>query len=146
MITTILVPVDGSAHSRRAVLMAAELARGQQASVLLLHVIRDLSLPKEILEMIASGEVTESRQELLEDSAQIILDNAVELLQQAGVEPESMEYVYGPPAATIVQYAQEKGADLIVLGAQGLHPHQYLVGGIARKVIDRSPISCLLVR
>ena len=58
----------------------------------------------------------------------------------------SAEYVYGPPAATIVKYAQTHDVDLIVLGAQGLHPHQYQVGGIARKVIDRSPISCLLVR
>ena len=146
MIATILVPVDGSPHARRAINMAAELARGLHANILLLHVIRDLSLPPEILEMIATGEVTESRQELLEDSAQIILENATTQLKEAGIEPASAEYVYGPPAATIVKYAQEKDVDLIVLGAQGLHPHQYLVGGIARKVIDRSPISCLLVR
>ncbi|HEY80878.1 MAG TPA: universal stress protein [Anaerolineae bacterium] len=67
-------------------------------------------------------------------------------LKEAGVEPVSAEYVYRPPAATIVNYAQERRADLIVLGAQGLHPHQYQVGGVVRKVINRSPISCLLVR
>ncbi len=145
-IQRILVPVDGSAHARRAVDMAAGLARGQGAEILLLHVIRDLSLPQEILTMIASGEVTESRQELLEDSAQIILDNASEQLRAKGISPVRAEFLYGPPAATIVQYAQDQHVDLIVLGAQGLHPHEYQVGGIARKVIDRSPLSCLLVR
>ena len=142
----ILVPVDGSAHARRAVDMAATLAQGQAADILLLHVIRDLALPREILEMIASGEVTESRQELLEDSAQIILENASEQLQTRGLAPLSAEFRYGSPAATIVNYAREKGVDLIVLGAQGLHPTEYHLGATARKVIDHSPISCLLVR
>ena len=146
MIDKILVPVDGSAHARRALSMAATLARGQHADILLLHVIRNLALPKEILGMIASGEVTESRQELLEDSAQIILENAAEVLREAGVEPLNMTYEYGSPAATIVAYAQEHQANLIVLGAQGLHPDEYNLGATARKVIDRSPISCLLVR
>jgi len=146
MISKILVPVDGSAHARRAVALAAELARGQNAEVILLHVIRNLSLPKEILDMIASGEVTESRQELLEDSAQIILGNAAEQLQAAGVEPQQAKFLYGPPAATIVDYAREQSADLIVLGAQGLHSTEYTMGGIARKVIARSSVSCLLVR
>jgi len=145
-IQKILVPVDGSAYARRAVDMAAELASGQLADIMLLHVIRDLSLPREILEMIASGEVTESRQELLEDSAQIILENASEQLQAKGITPVSAEFLYGSPAATIVNYAREKGVDLIVLGAQGLHPNEYNLGATARKVIDRSPISCLLVR
>jgi len=146
MINKILVPVDGSAHARRALAMAATLAQGQQADILLLHVIRNLALPKEILAMIASGEVTESRQELLEDSAQIILESAAETLLEAGVKPVSMTFEYGSPAATIVAYAQKHQVDLIVLGAQGLHPDQYNLGATARKVIDRSPISCLLVR
>jgi len=114
MISTLLIPVDGSAHSRRAIEMAAELARNQQADVLLLHVIRNLSLPKEILDMIASGEVTESRQELLENSAQIILENAAERLRNAGVEPASVEFVYGSPATTIVEYVQAHQAFLFL--------------------------------
>ena len=146
MFKRILVPVDGSRHSRRAVEVAGDMAKYSGAEVWLLHVIRDLSLPREILEMIAAGEVTESRRELLEDSADIILDNARQALGKSGVEPASAEYVFGPPAKTIAQYAEENGADLIVIGAQGLNTQGPLLGGVARKLTNIAPVSCLLVR
>ena len=76
MFNKILIPVDGSPHGKRAVEIAVELARCHQSSVLLLHVIRDFSLPKEILEMMQAGEITASREQILRDSADIILTNA----------------------------------------------------------------------
>ena len=82
MFKRLLVPVDGSKYSRRAVAMAIELATSCGGIVYLLHVIRNLSLPQEILDMIATGEVTESRMEILEDSAQIILSSAREQLEK----------------------------------------------------------------
>ena len=66
MFGRILVPVDGSKHARRAVETAVELAKCHGSHVFLLHVIRDLSLPEEILSMIQTGEVTQSRIEILE--------------------------------------------------------------------------------
>jgi len=76
MFKKILVAVDGSRHSKRAVEAAIDLTKRYQASVTLLHVIRDMPLPAEILEMIAAGEVTESRMEILQNSAEIILGNS----------------------------------------------------------------------
>ncbi|NOX61898.1 MAG: universal stress protein [Chloroflexi bacterium] len=146
MFKRILVPVDGSRHSRRAVEVAGDMAQYSGAEVWLLHVIRDLSLPREILEMIAAGEVTESRRELLENSAEIILDNAREALAKKGVEAQRAEYVFGPPAKTIARYAGEKGVDLIVFGAQGLDTQGPILGGVARKLTNIAPVSCLLVR
>jgi nucleotide-binding universal stress UspA family protein len=146
MIKRILVPVDGSANATRAVEMASALARSCGAAVELLHVIRNLSLPKEILAMIARGEVTESRMELLQDSAEIILDRAREKLEAAGVAEVTAQYLIGDPADTIAAYAAAQGSDLIVIGAQGLESSGPMLGGVARKLANSATVSCLIVR
>ncbi len=145
MFKKILVGVDGSRQSNRAVEAGADLAQRYGASVWLLHVIRNLSLPPEILDMIARGEVTQSRMELLEDSAEIILENAREKFTQAGVTDVTTEYRIGSPAATLVAYAQEKGVDLIVIGKRGVSSDVDMLGGVARKLVNIAPISCLIV-
>jgi len=144
MFERILVPVDGSRYARRATEVAAELARCHGSSVLLLHVIRDLSLPKEILDMIQAGEITESRLEILQDSASIILDNAREQLAAAGVTDVGSEYVMGDPATRILEYGQQEGVELIVLGHRGLGPGEGLLGSVARKLLNMTTISCLI--
>ena len=145
MFKRLLVPVDGSKHARHAIETAIELAKEYGSTVYLLHVIRDLSLPKEILEMIQTGEVTESRLEILQDSAEIILENAREILVQAGVDGVQSEYVMGDPATQILRYGEQKGVDLIVLGHRGLGPGKGLLGSVARKLLNMTTISCLIV-
>ena len=145
MFKKLLVPVDGSAHATRAVKAAAELAECCGASIHLLHVIRDLSLPKEILSMMAAGEVTASRMQILQDSADIILDNARAKIEATGVEEVQTECLMGDPATKILEYAVEQGVDVIVLGLRGLGPHQDLLGGVARKIVNRTTVSCLVV-
>jgi nucleotide-binding universal stress UspA family protein len=144
MFEKILVPVDGSRHARCAVEMAIELAKCHRSFVYLLHVIRDLSLPKEILAMIKAGEVTESRMGILQDSAEIILENAVAKFTEAGVVDVQGEYVLGDPASQILAYAQEKNVSLIVIGHRGLGPTDGLLGGVARKLVNRTTISVLI--
>lgn len=145
MFRKMLVPVDGSPHSKRAVEAAVDLAKRLEASVYLLHVIRTLSLPVEIMEMIASGEVTESRMEILQNSAQIILDNARRSFEEGGFTEVTADYVIGDPASKILEYAEENGLDLIVIGHRGLGPNSGLLGGVSRKLLNMTTISCLVV-
>jgi len=144
MFERILVPVDGSAHGKRAVDTAVELAKCHGSSVLLLHVIRDLSLPKEILDMMAAGEVTASRRQILEDSAEIILNSARIKFENAGIEDVRGEFVIGDPAHRILEYAGQNHVDLIVLGHRGLGPNEGLLGGVARKIVNMTKTSVLI--
>lgn len=144
MFEKLLVPVDGSPHASRAVQAAAGLADCCGSAVYLVHIIRDLSLPKEILEMMAAGEVTASRMQILQDSADIILENARTALEAAGVAQVETECLLGDPATQILQYAAGKGVDLIVLGHRGIGPNPDLLGGVARKILNRTTISCLI--
>ena len=146
MFKRILVAVDGSPHSKRAVEAAVDLAKRYQASVHLLHVIRDLSLPKEILDMIAAGEVTESRMEILQDSAEIILENAQERFKQADLSDVKSGYVIGDPACKIADWAEQNNADLIVIGHRGLGTRGEMLGSVARKLLNITGVSCLVIR
>jgi len=145
MFEKLLVPVDGSPHANRAVDAAIELARCHGSSVFLLHAIRDLSLPRELLDMIASGEVTAGRMQLLQDSAEIILSNAAAKFEQAGVSDVKKEIVMGDPTSKILDYAEQNGVDLIVLGHRGLGPNRGLLGGVARMLVNTTSVSCLIV-
>ena len=145
MFKKILIPVDGSPHSKRAITAAVDLVKQLQASIYLLHVIRNLSLPAEIMEMIAAGEVTESRMEILQNSAEIILDNAMQKFVQAGLKDVTTDYMLGDPASKILEYAQANGIDLIVLGQRGLGPNSGMLGGVSGKLLNMTTISCLVV-
>jgi len=152
MFNKILVAVDGSANSRLAVQAAVELAKccstgGVLTHIILTHVIRDLALPKEILAMMARGEITESRLELLEDSAEIILENAARPFAEAGLTAQVERVIlHGDPAGQIAHHAREQGADLIVVGYRGLDTQSNMLGGMARKLINLTEISCLVVK
>ncbi|OIO94074.1 MAG: hypothetical protein AUK03_07220 [Anaerolineae bacterium CG2_30_64_16] len=152
MFSKILVAVDGSANSRLAVQAAVELAKCCSAGnvlthVVLTHVIRDLALPKEIMAMIASGEITESRLELLENSAEIILDNAARPFAEAGLSAQVEKVIlHGDPAWQIANHARAQGIDLIVVGYRGLDTQSNMLGGMARKLINLTTISCLVVK
>jgi nucleotide-binding universal stress UspA family protein len=144
MFERILVPVDGSEYATRAVGVAAELAKHHGSSVFLLHVIRDLALPKEIMAMIEAGEVTASRMQILQDSADIILTNAKEEFERAGISRITRECLLGDPPSKILEYAEENGIDLIVLGHRGLGPTRGFLGGVARKLVNVTTISVLI--
>lgn len=145
MFDKVLVPVDGSEHADRAVETAIKLAQCYGSEVFLLHVIRDLSLPKEILEMIAAGEITAPRMQILQDSADIILSKARQKMEQAGITGVKTECLIGDPAFEILKFAGQRGVDLIVIGQRGLGPTDGLLGGVARKLVNRTGISCLIV-
>lgn len=145
MFKKLLVPVDGSPYANRAVDMAIGLAQCCGSSIALVHVIRDLSLPREILEMIAAGEITAGRLQLLKDSAALILDNAAERCRQGGITDVTRECLMGDPARKILEYATQNGVDLIILGQRGLQPHSDLLGSVARKLVNTTHIPCLVV-
>jgi nucleotide-binding universal stress UspA family protein len=108
-------------------------------------VILDEPLPKELLKMIVKGEITESRVEILRDSAEIILQDAQEKLHQAGVTEDKCEYIMGDPASKILEYAENIGADLIVIGHRGLGTQVNFLGSVTRKLVNITRVACLIV-
>jgi nucleotide-binding universal stress UspA family protein len=144
-IKRILVPTDFSRDADAALHYALELARQVGASVDLLHVVENpmaavtWSLPADTADRAA-------QQVDLVREAKNRLRQAVPRLtgRRFGV---GREVLVGPTAATIVRYAQEGLADLIVMGASGrTGVPRFSLGGVATRVTQTAPCPVLTLR
>ena len=146
MTKRMLVPVDGSEQSRKALEFACELARGMGYSLHLIHVAQ--SLPHDRVLVLGGAHVTvHASREDLERAGKEALDACRELAKQHGVTELKTEVAAGDPAARIVEAAERLGADLVVMGSRGLSDLKGLVlGSVSHKVNHMVPCTCITVR
>lgn len=137
----ILLPVDGSKPSERAVRHVIDLAaNGLTVSVLLLNVQPD-PLPR-------SSPRARRRADLLKqlDHGEEALRSAIALLERAGVPYRSYGHS-GAPAECILKFAREKKCDAIFMGTRGLGAIAGLVlGSVAMKVMQLAQIPVTLIK
>lgn len=136
----ILVPVDGSKPSERAVRHVIALCvAGLQLDVLLLNV-QPGPLPGASL-----GAKREAIQ-LNILAADRALRGARALLAKAGL-PDTSRLESGDPARAIVKVAKQQRCSQIVMGTRGLGAlGALLLGSVATKVIQLSPVPVTLVK
>ncbi|HLU79404.1 MAG TPA: universal stress protein [Burkholderiaceae bacterium] len=141
--TTILLPVDGSENSVRAVQRAIEISKEESANTKLLLVT---AVPP-----IVSGNVKrffshDEIQAYYQEEGEKALTPAKAVLDAAGIAYES-EVLVGPVAQTIADYAKKKNADTIVMGTRGLGTVAgMLLGSVTTKVLSLVDIPVLLVK
>ncbi len=138
MISSILVPLDGSEYSERALGQALEVAKPMGARIELLSVVLRLKQ--------AHVPPVESLDERIGQAVSDYLAPHIERIKQAGLEAVS-KVEYGEPSEAIVSEARQAKADLIVMsthgiGATGLHA----LGSVAMKVLQTAPCPVLMVR
>lgn len=135
----IVVAIDGSEHSDRALMCARALAGRFGSTLRLVHAFphtSDLLGYEDYEKLIARREM----------AGQTIIDRGREKLggTTAGIHEELLE---GPPAEAIVRVAETRHADLIVMGTRGLGGLQGLVlGSVSHKVLQYAPCPVLVVR
>ena len=138
----ILVPVDGSANSGRAVSYAMRLARIDPAAEI--HLLN-------VQPAIASGEVRrligdDIIEKFQRSEGEKALESATQLLAGMAV-PYKTHVAVGPAAESIARYAQELHCDAIVMGTRGLGTIAGMVlGSVATKVLHLVVIPVTLVR
>lgn len=113
MFQKILVPLDMTFKHRRALDMAAELARQNSGEVVLIHVV-------ELLHGMPRTEEPEFY-DRLETAATEHLEKHLVGLKKRGV-PCRKEIIFGVRVTEMVRFAQRMGADLIILTAPRLDP------------------------
>jgi nucleotide-binding universal stress UspA family protein len=134
----ILVPVDGSEFSLKAVESACDLAKAQPFSVLILMSV-GIELP----------ELEEGRfiADKMKAQAEAALAQAKEVARKCGAKAEVFLAIGPSPAEEIVQVAKDEKADLIVIGSRGLAGRtSSFLGSTASKVVTYSPCSVLVVK
>lgn len=138
----ILVPVDFSEHSELALVSAGELARRFGAELDVLHVIAELGVPDpyfaDAAELRALTKAARDRvPEALADTAERVLGDV-----GAGTHMR-----VGTPAATIAEFADEQGSDMIVLGSHGrTGMKRIFLGSVAEAVVRQAPCPVLTVK
>jgi nucleotide-binding universal stress UspA family protein len=142
-IAQILVPTDGSEHSRHAARHAVGLAQAFASSVTFLHVVSD-TVVAELAQREAGDGEGRAHQRLV-DQGQAYLRDVARLAEEGGV-PHREVIGDGDPCAVICETASNIGADLIVMGKVGHHgARRILVGSIARRVTECSDRPVLIV-
>jgi len=139
MYKNILLASDFSPEAERAERRAIEVAQKYDAQLSLVHVVD--YYPSMQLE--GGLAMLPNIEERLNDQAQEDMDACIARL---GVEFKNTHIGHGPPKGVIIDYANDIGADLIVLGSHGRHGFGLLLGSTATGVLHIAKCDVLAVR
>ncbi len=145
MFKSIVVGTDGSDTATQAVRAAVDLAESVGAR---LDVVS-------AYEPVSEQRLKQERRETPEDLQWAInpredvdstLDAAASLAREKGVEVEVFPR-QGDPADAVLDVAEERSADLVVVGNKGMTgAKRFLLGSVPNKVSHHAPCSVLIIR
>jgi nucleotide-binding universal stress UspA family protein len=142
-IQTIVVASDFSENAMKALLYALSLAKGLRAALYVVHVVYDLQ--SYIGAYITDIPLTEL-QKNMEKEAKAKMEEFCQTHLQDFPSYKS-EILTGSPALQILQFAKEKKADMIVMGAHGTpKPEHLLFGSTVERVMKMAPCPVTVVR
>jgi nucleotide-binding universal stress UspA family protein len=144
----ILVPVDGSEASGKALWMANEIAMKFGAELEFLHIIPDM--PPPIADPVGMGGLVydyNASSEVLEQEADRVIGDAKAKTTAQTVHTSKLRADGQRIADVIVQATRTKQADLIVMGTHGRGGfNRMLLGSVAEGVAHHASVPVLLVR
>ena len=139
-IKKILVPVDGSDSSRKALEMALAMARPAKATVSVVEVIEDFGPLPGYYEAPPEG------RDRVDWVAEHRFENVHPILEATDVKWDR-KVVKGYAADEVCRLAEEGKYDMIVIGSRGLNPvARFLVGSVSDRVVHHAPCSVTVVR
>lgn len=148
MFSKILVPVDGSDQSNRAVDTAVDLARKYDSAIVVTCIYRHHSPLEASFSMVRSQlKDAETPDQALKGYASEVAAAAKARVVEGGVEKVEAFAKRGQPARAIVDSADQRGCDVIVLGARGAGDSGgFLLGSVSHKVVGLAKVTCVVVK
>ncbi len=139
----ILVPLDGSEFSRKAVLVAANLATIAKTSLLLFAVVEPITSQLEgYAEFVSGADLYEQ----IRTELQTMLDEEAERLAAVGYLV-STKLEEGFANEAIVETCESEAIDLVVMTTHGRKGvAHWFMGSVTEKVVRCAPCSVLVVR
>ncbi|MFB6129134.1 MAG: universal stress protein [Halorhabdus sp.] len=140
MYDTILVPTDGSGGTRKTLEHAISIATDNDATIHGLYVL------DRRMYLAADDDVQDEVMESLESDGEQALSRLREQVEAAGVHVET-ELQTGIPHRGILTYADDIGADLIVMGTHGRTGKDRLanLGSVTQRVVENAEIPVFVV-
>ncbi len=142
----IVVAVDGSESSNKVYDLAAQLTKLSNGKLIIVHVVMS-PLP------VGGGMFYTDASSI--DKLRIDMEEAGRMLLQYYSEKSTNEYkiptetilTRGSPADAIIKEANERGAELIVVGSRGFSSAKhFFIGSVPNSVLHHSSIPVLLVK
>ena len=137
----IVLATDGSEYSANVVKYAIELAKISEAKIYAIYVVDTgvfTSIPMDV--------AWTNMYELLKQEGNVATNQVESEGMAANIEVESIT-VEGHPAEEIIKLAEDKSADIIVMGTLGKSGlDRFLLGSVAEKVSRTSKIPVMIVR
>lgn len=146
MYKRILVPVDGSDTSNKALVAALQMARESGGRVRLIHVVEELAYLTGYEQF---GGYSGALIAVMRETGNKVLNDAMAIAQAAGVEADNLLYDnFGARLAEVVaDAAKQWNADLVVVGTHGRHGvGRVLMGSGAEQILRLAPVPVLVIR
>ena len=138
----ILVPVDGSENSIKAVEKAMEIGSLKKSHITILTVVNSQRDNPYILEQDYSTDTSQRNTE----NGKRVLKSALEMCESYDGEVDTL-LRNGDIAEVVIDTAEELDIDLIVMGRRGMSiSARSLLGSVSNKVLNYSNRSVLVVR
>ena len=138
----ILVSVDGSENSKKALIKAKEIAELKTSDVYILTVVENLKGNPYTVSQDYQNETTKTNIQRGEE----ILKEAIEMFKDYPGLVKA-DYKVGDIVDKIIEVAEEKDVDLIVMGRRGLGTFsRAFLGSISNKVLNNVNKSVLIVK
>ena len=141
MFSRILVPVDGSDNSYRALDAALLLSEKLGAKVAAIHVMEDIPVSYIVSEKLLREIVDAYKRE-----NQLILSKCSEIATKKGLTIDT-KLLQGNPGSTILDFCEREKYDIIVMGSRGMGKFKELVlGSVSSKVLHHSSCPVMIIR
>lgn len=141
----IVVATDGSEGADRAIDYAARWAKNVGADLLIANVIGGYGLPDKLVRAFTRAQQV-WLDELFKSLSAEILTKARDRAKAGGVATIELELRSGEVAQALIEIAQEKGADAIVVGKRGAgRVAGLLLGSVSQKLVSLAPLPVTVV-
>lgn len=141
MFTNILVPVDGSDNSYRALDAALLFSEKLGSNITVIHVMEQFPITH-----IGSEKLLSELLEAYKKENQDILSKCSEIATQKRLTIKSL-LLQGNPASVILDYSKKEKFDLLIMGTRGLGKFKELIlGSVSGKIVHHSPCAVMLIR
>ena len=141
MFSKILVPVDGSDNSLRALDAALLLSEKIGSEVTAIHVMEDIPVLHIQSEKLLRKLIDDFKKE-----SQLILSKASDIATKKGISLNT-KLLQGNAGSTILDFCENGKFDVIVMGSRGMGKFKELVlGSVSSKVVHHAPCPVMIIR
>ncbi|MDW0272861.1 MAG: universal stress protein [Nitrososphaeraceae archaeon] len=141
MFTKILVPVDGSDNSYKALEAALVLSEKLGSNISVLNVMEQVPITH-----IESEKLLSELLEAYKKENQEMLSKCSDIASQKGITIKTV-LLQGNPAPVILDYSKKENFDLVIMGSRGMGKFKELIlGSVSSKIVHHSPCAIMIIK